>query len=205
VVSNHVLDRFAQTVLPLSISQWLVTQLYHVAVGKLPAELQPEHGLLEANPTIRSDFVENVKLGRITAHRTGVDQVTPTGLRLTNGVALDVDVIILCTGYRVDYPVIPEKFYRSEQSEFLDSPNSVQLYKLTVPPQYPTLFIMGIFELPGPFHPAVELQARWASAVLAGRIKLPSAEQMSKAIRESEQTRAQHVSVYFHPRLWRVC
>lgn len=162
-------------------------------MGELPGELKPEHGILEANPVIRSDFIENVKVGRIIPHRAGIETLTPQGMRLTNGETLDVDVIIFCTGYRLWYPVIPEKYYKSSHSEFMDSPNSVHLYQLTVPPQHPNLFIMGIFEVTGPFHPAVELQARWAAAVIAGKIKLPPPKEMSEWISKSDKRRAREV------------
>ncbi|KAJ9308477.1 hypothetical protein DTO217A2_1970 [Paecilomyces variotii] len=199
-------SRFSQ-VLPASVSQWVQTKLIEHVVGKLPPELQPEHAILEANPVIRSGFIENINAGRIKPLRAGIEEVTATGLTLTSGETLGVDAIILCTGYDIEYPVIPEDCYRSKHSEFIDSPNSVHLYRLTVPPRHPTLFIMGVFELPGPIQPAVELQARWTTAVLTGRIVLPSPEQMSKSIASSEKRRAKQwvksdrhaVSVHFLP------
>ncbi|KAJ9196265.1 hypothetical protein DTO164E3_6321 [Paecilomyces variotii] len=199
-------SRFSQ-VFPTSISQWVQTKLIEHVGGKLPPELQPEHAILEANPVIRSGFIENINAGRIKPLRAGIEEVTATGLTLTSGETLGVDAIILCTGYDIEYPVIPEDCYRSKHSEFIDSPNSVHLYRLTVPPRHPTLFIMGVFELPGPIQPAVELQARWTTAVLTGRIVLPSPEQMSKSIASSEKRRAKQwvksdrhaVSVHFLP------
>jgi dimethylaniline monooxygenase (N-oxide forming) len=183
-------------VLPQSISKWSLTTLVQLVAGKLPAELQPDHDILGANPAIHSTLVENVKAGRVTAHRAGVQEITPTGLSLTNGETLDVDAIILCTGYDIDYPFIPDDCYRSRHSKFMDSPNSVHLYRLMVPPHYPNLFIMGIFQLPGPIQPAVELQARWATAILTGNIKLPLPEQMSELIASEEEKRARQVSYF---------
>ncbi|KAL1967172.1 hypothetical protein VTN77DRAFT_3463 [Rasamsonia byssochlamydoides] len=184
-------SRFSQSLLPTSVAQWILTHLYHFVVGEIPAAIHPDHGILEANPVIRSDFLENVKTGRITAHRAEIERITPTGLLMNNGKMLELDAIILCTGYRIDYPFISGECYRAQRSEFVDSPNSVHLYRLTVPPHYPNLFFLGLYELLGPIHPAVELQARWATAVLVGRIKLPSAEQMDKSIAEFEKQQAE--------------
>jgi dimethylaniline monooxygenase (N-oxide forming) / hypotaurine monooxygenase len=97
-------DRFAATVLPSSISIWLQTKLLNLVMGKLPPELKPKHGILEANPTVRSDFLEKIQVGQMTPHRAGVEKFTENGLLLTNGKQLDVDVVIACTGYLVTTP-----------------------------------------------------------------------------------------------------
>jgi dimethylaniline monooxygenase (N-oxide forming) len=184
-------------VLPASISKWSLTTLIQLAAGKLPLELQPEHDILGANPAIHSSLIENIKVGRITPHRGSVGEITATGLSLTNGEIInDLDAIILCTGYDIDYPFISEDCYRSKHSMFMDSPNSVHLYRLTVPPHIRNLFIMGVFQLPGPIQPAVELQARWVTAILTGRIKLPPAERMSELIASEEEERGRQVTFF---------
>jgi hypothetical protein len=96
--------RFAATVLPKSISTWAQTKLLNLVTGKLPPELKPKHGILEANPTVRGDFLEQIQVGRMTPHRAGVEKFTQKGLLLTNGTELEVDVIIACTGYLVRIP-----------------------------------------------------------------------------------------------------
>jgi dimethylaniline monooxygenase (N-oxide forming) len=164
-------------------------------MGEIPAEIRPAHGILEANPVVQSIFVEHVKTGRITAHRAEIERMTASSLVLTDGKMLDVDTIILCTGYRIEYPFLSDEYYRAERSAFIDSPNSVHLYQMTVPPLYPNLFFLGLYEVVGPIHPAVELQARWAAAVLVGRIKLPPAEKMSKSIELFEKNLAKRVSL----------
>ncbi|RLL95883.1 hypothetical protein CFD26_103822 [Aspergillus turcosus] len=201
-------SRFSQSVLPTSISKWSLTTLVQLVEGKLPPQLQPEHDILGPNPAIHSSLIENIKVGRITPHRAGVGDITATGLSLTNGETINnLDAIILCTGYDIDYPFISEDCYRSKHSKFMDSPNSVHLYRLTVPPHIRNLFIMGVFQLPGPIQPAVELQARWVTAILTGRIKLPPAERMSELIASEEEERGRQwiqsdrhtVSAHFLP------
>jgi cation diffusion facilitator CzcD-associated flavoprotein CzcO len=76
-------------------------------MGKLPPELKPKHGILEANPTVRGDFLEQIQVGRMTPHRAGVEKFTQNGLLLTNGTELEVDVVIACTGYLVVIPKDP--------------------------------------------------------------------------------------------------
>jgi dimethylaniline monooxygenase (N-oxide forming) len=93
--------RFAATVLPSAITKWAQTKLCNLFMGDLPPELKPKHGILEANPTVRSDFLEKIHVGLITPHRAGIEKFAEKGLLLTNGTELDVDVIIACTGYLV--------------------------------------------------------------------------------------------------------
>jgi dimethylaniline monooxygenase (N-oxide forming) len=93
--------RFAATVLPSAITKWAQTKLCNLVMGELPPELKPKHGILEANATVRSDFVEKIQVGLIIPHRAGIEKFAENGLLLNNGTELDVDVIIACTGYLV--------------------------------------------------------------------------------------------------------
>jgi dimethylaniline monooxygenase (N-oxide forming) len=157
-------------------------------MGKIPKELKPDHHILEQNATVRSDFLDHVRTGRITAHRTTIDKFTETGVCLDNGETLELDAVIFCTGYRNTFPFIAENTYLGKK------PNSVHLYRLIVPPKYPNLFFMALMELAGPIHPTVELQARWAVAVLSGRVTLPSEPEMEESIEKFEKEQTRHVS-----------
>ncbi|KAI1911030.1 hypothetical protein LOZ65_006257 [Ophidiomyces ophidiicola] len=150
--------------------------------GKLPGAIQPEHGLMEANVTMRSDLVENIKTGRIIPHRAGVERITETSMVLTDGVSIEVDVIICCTGYHLSVPYVPEESYRMKYNEILNTSNSMDLYKLVASPDFPNLFFIGFVELAGPVIPVSEAQVRWATSVLAGRVNLPSASNMYASI-----------------------
>ncbi|KMU90728.1 dimethylaniline monooxygenase 2 [Coccidioides immitis H538.4] len=175
-------NRVAETILPSKFSQWIQTQLCNHVLGKLPDVLQPEHGLMEANVTMRSDLLENIKTGRIIPHRAGVKRVSETSLILTDGTFIDVDVIICCTGYHMSIPYVPEESYRNNHNPILNTNNSMELYKLVASPTFPNVFFIGFVELAGPLVPVSETQARWATSVLAGRIKLPSVKKMYGSI-----------------------
>ena len=141
----------------------------------LPKGLTPDHKILEQNPTIRGDFREKVRTGLITIHRALVDSFTETGIRLSNGESLDVDVVICCTGYEPFHlPYLPADSIRSPDAP----PNTADLYKFIMTPHYFNLFFLGFIELFGPLPPAVEAQARHIAAMLEGRIPRPSQETM---------------------------
>ncbi|KAI1906528.1 hypothetical protein LOZ61_006618 [Ophidiomyces ophidiicola] len=175
-------NRVFETLLPHRFSQWCQTRITNHAQGKLPGAIQPEHGLMEANVTMRSDLVENIKTGRIIPHRAGVERITETSMVLTDGVSIEVDVIICCTGYHLSVPYVPEESYRMKYNEILNTSNSMDLYKLVASPDFPNLFFIGFVELAGPVIPVSEAQVRWATSVIAGRVNLPSASNMYASI-----------------------
>lgn len=147
--------------------------------------MRPKHKLLEQSPTIRGDFVEKVRTGVITVHRGNVDHLTEDGIVISQAEdgkekleeELKVDVVIACTGYnQFDQPFLPSDATRSSDT------GKVDLYKLIVPPRYPSLFMIGHAELLGPAAPVFDAQARWASNIVAGRITLPAQQEMRAEI-----------------------
>lgn len=131
--------------------------------------------MLEQNPTVRGDFLENVNTGRIRIHRAGVESITSTGLKLTNETSLDVDMIMSCTGYYIEMPFLPKDSYHAEGAE---SPNAVDLYRLVTSPRYRNLFFIGYVEIAGPLLLVAEMQARWSTAILSRRVELPTQQKM---------------------------
>lgn len=198
---TRYIGRVAETILPAKLSQWLQMQLCNHVMGKLPGVIRPEHGLMEANVTMRSDLVDNIKTGRIIPHRAGIEKITEPSLILTNGTSIDVDVIIFCTGYHLTAPYVPEDSYRLRYNEILNTSNTMDLYKMVASPLYPNLFFIGFVELAGPLIPVSEAQSRWATAVIANRIKLPSARGMYESIAAYQAHLASTVSRPFQ-QLW---
>ncbi|KAI0011409.1 flavin-containing monooxygenase [Xylariaceae sp. FL0662B] len=173
-------NRATQLWLPRSVSEYLQTMLLNIVQGELPKELKPEHTIMAQSPTIRSDFLERIRFGAVQAHRASVECFTEDGMRLSNGTALDVDVIIACTGYEHRIPYLPSDVLRTPETP----PNTVDLWKLMLPARYDNLFIMGLVEITGPLAPTCEAQARLAVSAIAGRVKLPQGQQREKEIKQ---------------------
>jgi dimethylaniline monooxygenase (N-oxide forming) len=182
-------SRFWEYLLPRSVLSFSYEGVHRAVMGETPETLKPNHGILEANAVVSTGLLEHVRSGRITAHRASVEKFSETEIILSNQTALEVDKVILCTGYNVTMPVISEDTYRG------DEPNSVRLYRLINPPAHNNLFFMGLVEFLGPIHPTVELQARWAVGVLTARISLPSVEKMEKSIDKFHKDQGHLVSI----------
>src|SRR5919199_3175671 len=96
-------------------------------------------------------------------------------IEFEGGSKLDVDAVVLCTGFQ---SVLP----------FLELPklDGRELYKNVFLPGESTLAFIG-FARPhvGAMPPMAEMQARWFARVLSGQVKLPDAEQM-KSVAEAD-------------------
>ncbi|PGH06138.1 hypothetical protein GX51_02526 [Blastomyces parvus] len=180
-------NRITETLVPHGLSQWIQTKIMNFAIGEHPEVIKPDHRILEANPAMNSHLLEYIKVGRIEVHRAGVKAFTETSIVLTNDKALDVDTVICCTGYHKDIPYLPKETYHVQNNPILKSPNTVDLYKLVVSPRATNLFFIGNVEQIGPLIPVAEAQARWASAILTGRVKLPSVDEMNRQVKEFQE------------------
>ena len=86
----------------------------------------------------------------------------------------DIDVVILCTGYEIDFPYID-----AESTGFQVQNNHVDLYKYVFPPPpkdkqsqkvWPTLSFLGLIQPWGAIMPIAEIQSRWIAQTLTGRV-----------------------------------
>ncbi|KXH43035.1 hypothetical protein CSIM01_01789 [Colletotrichum simmondsii] len=183
-------SRSSQIWLPASVQEWLFEKILNHAQGKMPPELQPDHGLMAQNATIRSDFVEKLQTGIFSLRRTTIASFTETGVILENGDSLDADVVILATGYHiVDQPYLPPGALASKEAP---APH-VDLYKSIVPPTWKDLYVMGQTEQAGPVTPVSEAQARYIAAVIKGSVELPGEEEMMREIRTMRSWRKKHM------------
>ncbi|KAH8661976.1 dimethylaniline monooxygenase 1, partial [Xylariales sp. PMI_506] len=184
-------SRSAQTWLPARLSEWVQLQLLNFVQGEHPPELRPDHRLMQQNPTIRTEFIERVRNGTIIVHRAEVAELTEDGITLSTGEHVEADAILCCTGYKRAPSYLPADVLRdAETPEF-----TLDLWKLIVPARHSNLYITGLIEGTGPSPPAMEAQARFVSAVLAGRVALPDPE---TRLREIRQWQAWHAQQFVH-------
>jgi|GEM_PF-693507 len=133
-------------------------------------------------------FVEAIVDGQCEL-RPAVESVTPTGVIFSNGKAVDVDSIILCTGYE------------KASAPFVRATVDVErLYKNCFDPDLREgLAFIGFVRPPiGSIPPMAELQARWYAQVLSGNLQLPSADQMRAEIERALTSRET-----YHQRVFR--
>lgn len=177
------------------MSEWCQVKLAKHVMGEPPESIKPKHQLMQAGVAVKGDMFDNIKSGRITAHRAGIERFTKRSIVLDNGTRLEVDVVICCTGYHLDIPYLLPEYYRKEgQDNPFHSPNASHLYKQVVSPRHPNLFCIGYVTLDGALPPVSEAQARWAVSIINRQTPLPSIEDMEASIQAYQEELAATVS-----------
>lgn len=174
---------------PLLWARWVSTLVKDKAqavderlakVERLIEQLRAESGgnQFETFATKTESFVEAIVDGRCEL-RPGIETITPTGVVFTDGSRVEVDTILLCTGF--EKASVP----------FLNvSVNLERLYKNCFDPAHreKLAFIGFVRPTIGSIPPMSELQARWHAQLLSDNLRLPSGEEMHRQV-ESESTR----------------
>jgi hypothetical protein len=112
------------------------------------------------------ELLPAISSGALVA-RPRIERVEAGEAVFADGKRLRPDAIIFCTGYGLDFPLLPPRL------QPWTGPDS-GLYRLVFPAEAPGLAFIGVCRVHGPILPIVEMQARWAARVLIGEVALPS-------------------------------
>jgi dimethylaniline monooxygenase (N-oxide forming) len=174
--SNDLISR-----LPLSVQRFFAMRVLGVAAGEMTdyGLPKPDHKLFEAHPTVSSELLPRLGHGDITV-KPNIDRY-PGGraVRFLDGSEEEIDLVVYCTGYKITFPFF-------EESVLAAPDNRLPLYNRVVSVDRPGLYFVGFIQPLGPIMPLAEAQCEWVADVLAGRVPLPPAEEMRRAIAEEE-------------------
>jgi dimethylaniline monooxygenase (N-oxide forming) len=206
-LNGKPIDELANSVTglaPLPLQRAVLGRSLRVAVGDptsygLP---KPDHKLLEAHPTVSSEFLPRLGHGDITA-KPNIDRFTGgRTVRFVDGTEEEIDLVVYCTGYKISFPFFAP--------EVLTAPdNRLPLFRRVVPVDHPGLYVIGLVQPLGPIMPLAEAQCEWVADLISGRAKLPPAAEMRKEIAVAEEKQAKRfvaskrhtVEVDFYPYL----
>ncbi|TWG27929.1 cation diffusion facilitator CzcD-associated flavoprotein CzcO [Micromonospora palomenae] len=184
VVPKHLLGRPSDTLngalarrLPWRLRQRISQTMLTATVGPptrygLPA---PAHGFLQDHPTLSDGLLSRLTHGEIEV-RPGIAGFDGDRATFTDGRADEVDLVIWCTGYRVDLPFL-------DPALLGDRPDALPLYRHVFHPDVPGLAFVGLMQSTGAAFPLVEAQARLVAAQLAGTYALPDPARQHADIR----------------------
>jgi cation diffusion facilitator CzcD-associated flavoprotein CzcO len=194
VLPKYILGRPADTVvktipqLPLKLQRRLGAILQRLVSGPpenfgLP---HPNHGFLEAHPTVSSEILLRLGSGDATA-KPDVAELLGDRVRFADGSVEEIDVIVYATGYKVSFPFF--------DPDFLSAPdNELPLYKRMFKPGVEDLVFVGLGQAIPTIFPFAELQAKLMARYLAGRWALPSRGEMQRTISADEAKHRKHFS-----------
>ena len=161
---------------PLLLQKLGMKAMLRLAVGKvtdygLP---QPDHEILEAHPTVSDDLLTRLGHGDIVV-KPNLDRFEGSKLFFTDGSAVEADVVVYCTGYKVSFPFLDDAIVRAKD-------NHVDLYRRVVSPDHPGLYFVGLIQPLGAVMPLAEQQSHWVAELIAGEVTLPAPDDMREQI-----------------------
>ncbi|XP_062835830.1 flavin-containing monooxygenase 5 [Anolis carolinensis] len=168
----------------------LLIQFKHIVFSSSPCRF------LTRYPIAADDLPNAIIAGRVII-KPNIKEFTERGVIFEDGSSEEnIDVVIFATGYSYSFPFIEEGVIKTNG-------NHIPLYKFVFPPHLkrPTLAIIGLLQPLGAIMPISELQARWATRVFKGLIKLPSEDMMMADIAKKFQYNnkryvpSQHISL----------
>ncbi len=139
-------------------------------VPKLPLEIDAFGEPLQVP---KNEFFKLARSGSIELHRSEIERYTSSGLRLANGDSLELDTVILATGWKIDFSfIVPDIWEKLDPGD-----DGFYLYRHMINPKVPGLFFVGRAATVSSIL-SYSLQARWLVELLKQRIQLPSEESM---------------------------
>lgn len=179
--SDQVHDAALRLGIPLAARRWLARQAVRLGPG-LPHQVglpEPDHPLFQSHPIVNTLLPYQVRHGRI---RPVADVAALDGdaVRLTDGTAEPVDVLVLATGYRLTFPFIDRSLLNWHD-------NRPHLHAHVFHPRYDTLFVAGMVQPDSGVLRILHEQARCIAGFLAAaRDGHPAAERMRRRKADAE-------------------
>ncbi|XP_059196498.1 flavin-containing monooxygenase 5-like isoform X2 [Centropristis striata] len=170
-------DNFLRRNLPFGLSCSMRERKLNQRFDHSLYNLQPKHRVNSQHPTVNDELPNRILSGTVQV-KPNIRRFQGSSVEFDDGsVVEDVDLVVFATGYRFSFP-----FLASHVVSVSD--NKASLYKFVFPPELerPTLAIIGLVQPLGAIMPISEIQARWATRVFKGCLKLPSVASMQKDI-----------------------
>jgi dimethylaniline monooxygenase (N-oxide forming) len=148
----------------------------------IPDEPVEVGGFGEPTMLPRPEFYRLIRAGVVQARRVGVHHFTPSEVVLDSGEKIAADLVVLGTGWKVEYPFLPEAIRARLQIQT----DGLYLYRHILHPDVPRLAFIGNASTVSNIL-TYSLQARWLGELLARRIALPSRDVMHREIEALRQ------------------
>jgi dimethylaniline monooxygenase (N-oxide forming) len=179
--------------IPFKIRQRITQQLVSSYAGPpqrygLP---KPDHRMGDSHPTISGRILDRIQHGTITP-KPNIESFDGSRVRFTDGSAVEADVVVYCTGYKITFPFFDE--------EHISAPdNHIELFRRVFHPEIPNVFFVGLLQPLGAIMPLAEAQGAWVGDYLAGDYALPPAAEMRADIDADQAAmRARYVASKRH-------
>lgn len=125
----------------------------------------------------RPEFYRAIREGKIGAYPTAIAEYTESGVALESGETLDIDVMVLATGWQTDFGFLAD----GVRARLGFEDDGFYLYRHMLCPDLPGLVFVGRVSTISSIL-TYSVQARWLGELIKGRHQLPSPRDMSDDI-----------------------
>lgn len=126
--------------------------------------------------TKSSAFFHDIARGKITV-KPNIKQYDATTIVFEDGSTEEIDVVVLCTGFRLQVPFLDDQELDGRK-----------MYKNTFLPNKPNMAFLGLVRGSiGATPPVPEMQARWLAGILSKRLKMPDLDTMKAVIKKDAE------------------
>ena len=179
-------DRSTGVQPPLPVLRFMLRAM--LAVGRVTPERgnlpPPRHRLFETRwPAVVSPHADRALRERTFECRPGLARLNGDSVAFEDGSEAAADALIFATGYRINFPALPEQLGRGSGWQF-------PLYRRILSPHAEGLAFIGILDAGPGLLEIVERQAQWLGEVLAERVSLPGRERMWEVIDAGSEKRS---------------
>ncbi|XP_070816133.1 flavin-containing monooxygenase 5-like isoform X1 [Chaetodon trifascialis] len=176
---------FLRQVLPFGFVCSLLERRVNQKLDHSLFRLKPKHRVFSQHPTVSDELPSRILSGTVQV-KPNIRRFHGSSVEFDDGsVVEDVDLVVFATGYSFSFPFLASHVASASE-------NKTSLYKYVFPPELdrPTLAIIGLVQPLGAIMPISEMQARWATRVFKGYIKLPSVTAMLEDVKHKQETMA---------------
>ena len=124
---------------------------------------KPDHRFGEAHPTVSGRILDRIQHGTITP-KPNIERFEGPQVRFVDGSAVEADVVVYCTGYKISFPFFDEDFISAPE-------NRIELFRRVFHPDIPNVFFIGLLQPLGAIMPLAEAQGAWVGDYLLGRLR----------------------------------
>jgi dimethylaniline monooxygenase (N-oxide forming) len=134
-------------------------------------------------------FLPEVARGAITPFCERLTAVGEDHVVTNAGRRLDADALVLGTGYAMDLSFLPDHVRALLSYDPRDQLMPFVAHRAFMHPDVGGLYFVGMYR--GPYFGVIELQARWAAALIAGETPPPAADALRRGVEAEKAVRAQ--------------
>ncbi len=175
--SDQVNDLVLGLGVPRRLHQWLLEATLRLTTGDITRVglRKPDHRMLETHPIVNQQLVYYVGHGEITPVDE-IERFDGPEVVFVDGSREEVDLVVNCTGYLVQFPFIDTKHLSWDG----DRP---RLYKNIFPPSHDNLFVCGLLQPDSGQFKLVHWQAVAMALFIEAQYARPEAAERFRRLR----------------------